>query len=94
MLHCNAIRLDSLSNDINSIVRIIDDWYKVWPLGLIFECEAGNGSLLISGIDLLTDQEKRPEAKQLIYSLEKYMNPPAFNPTKSVPIEQIRHLFK
>lgn len=94
MLHCNAIRLDSLSNHTKPIVRIIDDWYTARPLGLIFECKAGNGSLLISGIDLLTNQGSRPEAKQLIYSLEKYMNTPAFNPTTSINIDLLSNLFK
>ncbi len=94
MRHSNAIRLDSLSNDIKPIVRIIDDWFTARPLGLIFECKAGNGSLLVSGIDLLTDQEKRPEAKQLLYSLEAYMNTPAFRPSVMVQTEKLQGLFK
>jgi hypothetical protein len=94
MSHSNVIRLDSLSNNIKPIVRIIDDWFTARPLGLIFECKAGNGSLLVSGIDLLTDQEKRPAAKQLLYSLEAYMNTPAFRPSVPVKTEKIKGLFK
>lgn len=92
--HSSAIRLDSLSNEIKPIVRIIDDWFTARPLGLIFECKAGNGSLVVSGIDLLTDREKRPEAKQLLYSLENYMNTPGFNPSVSVKTEKLVGLFK
>jgi hypothetical protein len=62
MSHSKAILLDSLSGDIKPIVRLIDDWLTARPLGLIFECRAGNGKLMVSGIDLLTDQESRPEA--------------------------------
>lgn len=94
MSHSNAIRLDSISSDIKPIVRIIDDWFTARPLGLIFECKAGNGSLLVSGIDLLTDQEKRPEAKQLLYSLEAYMNTPAFKPVVPVKTEKLEAVFK
>ena len=94
MSHSNAIRLDSLSNDIKPIVRIIDDWFTARPLGLIFECKAGNGSLMVSGIDLLTNQEKRPEAKQLLYSLEVYMNTPAFKPAISVKTAKLGAIFK
>jgi hypothetical protein len=94
MSHSNAIRLDSLSSDIKPIVRIIDDWFTARPLGLIFECKAGNGSLMISGIDLLTNQEKRPEAKQLLYSLEAYMNTSAFKPAIPVKTAKLEAIFK
>ncbi len=94
MSHCNAIRLDSLSADIQPIVRIIDDWFTARPLGLLFECKAGKGSLLVSGIDLLTDQDNRPEAKQLLYSLENYMSSPAFRPVVPVKTEKLLGLFK
>jgi hypothetical protein len=94
MSHSNAIRLDSLSGDIKPIVRIIDDWFTARPLGLIFECKAGNGSLIVSGIDLLTDQEKRPEAKQLLYSLEAYMNTAAFKPVVPIKTGKLEALFK
>jgi hypothetical protein len=93
MSHSNAIRLDSLSSDIKPIVRIIDDWFTARPLGLIFECKVGNGSLMVSGIDLLTDQEKRPEAKQLLFSLEAYMNTPAFKPAVPVKTAKLEALF-
>jgi hypothetical protein len=94
MRHSNAIRLDSVSNDIKPIVRAIDDWFTARPLGLIFECKAGGGSLLVSGIDLLSEQEKRPEARQLLYSLQAYMNTPSFRPSVPVKTETIKALFK
>ncbi|WP_183565254.1 sugar-binding domain-containing protein [Mucilaginibacter sp. SP1R1] len=94
MRNSNAIRLDSLSNDIKPIVRIIDDWFTARPLGLIFECKIEKGSLLVSGIDLLSDQEKRPEAKQLLYSLQTYMNTPKFSPSALVKTADLEKLFK
>jgi len=94
MSHCNAIRLDSLSGALKPIVRIIDDWFTARPLGLIFECKVGNGSLLVSGIDLVNEQEKRPEAKQLLYSLEAYMNTSAFKPSVPIKVEKLEAVFK
>jgi hypothetical protein len=94
MRNSNAIRLDSLSADIKPIVRVIDDWFTARPLGLILECRVGNGSLLISGIDLLTDQENRPEAKQLFYSLKSYMATSSFKPKASVQLDKINKLLK
>jgi len=90
MSHSNAIRLDSVANGLQPIVRVIDDWVTARPLGLVFECKVGKGKLLVSGIDLLTDQDKRPEARQLLYSLKKYMAGNSFKPVIEVPFESIK----
>lgn len=93
MSHCNAIRLDSVSPLIQPIVRIIDDWITAKPLGMIIECKAGKGKLLISGVDLITNVEKRPEARQLLYSLKNYMTGKDFNPQLFVETGKIKDLF-
>lgn len=92
MSHSHAIRLDEVSADLQPIVRVIDDWFTARPLGLLFECWVGEGKLLVSGIDLLKDQEIRPEARQLLYSLKKYMGSEEFNPAVDVPAEKIKAL--
>jgi hypothetical protein len=92
MSHSNAINLDAVAKGLQPIVRVIDDWVTAQPLGLVFECKAGKGKLLVSGIDLLTDNDKRPEARQLLYSLEQYMNSNSFNPQTSVPVKNITEL--
>jgi len=63
-------------------------------LGLVFECRAGNGKLIISGIDLLSDADKRPEAKQLLYSLISYMDSADFNPKQTVDLGKIIDLYR
>jgi hypothetical protein len=93
MSHSNAIRLDAVSPTIQPVVRVIDDWVTARPLGLIFECKSGKGKLLVSAIDLLSDQENRPEARQLLYSLEKYMAGNEFKPAEDIPLEKIKTLF-
>jgi hypothetical protein len=92
MSHSNAILLDSVQKGLQPIVRVIDDWVTARSLGLIFECRAGNGKLMVSGIDLLTNQENRPEAKQLLYSLKNYMVSSQFNTVTRVGIEIIKKL--
>jgi hypothetical protein len=91
--HANAIRLDSLSANLQPIVRVIDDWVTARPLGLIFECKVGKGKLLVSGADLLSSRETRPGARQLLFSLLKYMQGEAFRPSTPVPMEKITGLF-
>ena len=94
MSHSNVIRLDSVAPNLQPIVRVIDDWFTARPLGMIFECKLGKGKLLISGVDLLSEQEKRPEARQLLYSLKKYMLSSQFNPSVLVEAEKIKSLFR
>lgn len=93
MSHSNALRLDAVSAQIKPIVRVIDDWVTARPLGLIFECKTGKGKLLVSGIDLLTEQENRPEARQLLFSLKSYMAGNQFKPAEEITLEKIKTLF-
>lgn len=92
MSHSSAILLDSISKGLQPIVRVIDDWVTARPLGLIAECRVGTGKLMISGIDLLRDTDKRPEARQLLHSLLSYMNSMRFNPVVAADITKIKSL--
>jgi hypothetical protein len=92
--HGSPIRLDEVTAGLSPIVRVIDDWVTARPLGLIFECRVGEGKLLVSGVDLLTDAAERPEARQLLYSLEQYMAGPAFHPRLRVAAEKIEALYQ
>jgi len=94
MTYSNAIKLDSVAKGLRPIVRVIDDWFTARPLGLIFECRVGTGKLMVSGIDLLDVQEKRAEARQLLYSLKKYMGTAGFSPETKVDIKKILSLYK
>ncbi len=94
MSHSNAIMLDSVSRGLEPIIRVIDDWVTNRSLGLIFECRAGGGKLMVSSIDLLQQQESRPEAQQLLYSLKNYMGSGSFNPARKIDVNAIRSLVK
>ena len=94
MSHSNAIILNELGENIKPIVRIIDDWFTNRSLGLLIECKVGNGKMIISGIDLLTDSEKRSEARQLTYSIVEYMKSEKFNPTQEVDVKRVIELVK
>ena len=92
MSHSGVIEIARVSSQISPIVRVIDDWFTNRPLALLFEVKVGNGKLLVSGIDFWQDMDKRTEARQLLYSLKKYMASPAFTPAVSVQAEQIQRL--
>jgi len=90
MSHSNAILLSSFPAEIKPIVRVIDDWVTNRPLALIFEAKVGQGKLLISGIDLTQDLDKRPEARQLLFSLKKYMAGEKFAPKVEINPDKIK----
>ncbi len=94
MSHSNAIILDSLTPELKPIVRIIDDWFTNRRLALIFEVKVGDGKLIVSGVDLITNSSKRPEARQMLYSLKKYAASDSFNPKVELSVEQINQIFE
>jgi hypothetical protein len=92
MSHSNAIDLTTFPKEIKPIVRAIEDWVTNRPLALLFEAKVGKGKLLISGIDFNQNLENRPEARQLLFCLKKYMTGMKFNPSVSVDIRQVKAL--
>ncbi len=104
MTHSNAIVLSEVDDQIEPLVRVVDDWFTNRPLALLFEVRVGKGKLMVSGIDFLNDLENRPAlvrqrladgaaGKQLMHSVLKYMETPAFNPEIEVEAEKIGALF-
>ena len=93
MSHSNAIILDRFSPELKPIVRVIDDWVTNRNLGLILEVKVGKGKLIVSGIDLMKDSRNRPEARQMLHSLYKYMESEAFNPEYDMDFSVIREMY-
>ena len=94
MTHAQAIVLSDFGKDFEPIVRIIDDWATNRPLGLIFEIKVGKGRLIVTGIDLLTDAENRPAARQLLHSLKAYAAGRSSEARAEAGVETIQALFR
>jgi len=94
MHHGQAIILNGFENKIEPIVRIIDDWFENRSLGLIFEVRVGDGKIIVSGADLISNLENRLEAKQLLYSLKNYMSSSQFQPNSEISIKELESLIK
>lgn len=92
--HADAIILDSLSSDLQPIVRMIDDWVTNRNIALIFEAKVGKGSVVVSGIDLVNSLASRPEARQLRFSLIQYMKSETFQPVGYIDLVRLRKLQK
>lgn len=74
------------------LIRVIDDWFKNRSLALAFEAKVGNGRMIVCSIDLLSEVERRPEARQLLYSFSRYMKGPSFHPVGRLELRDIRAL--
>jgi hypothetical protein len=92
VVNASAVMLSEIAPNAKPIVRMIDDWFTNRSLGLIFEAKVGKGKIMISGVDLLTNIDKRPGTRQLKHSLTSYMNSPSFNPTTEVDTKALSKL--
>ncbi|MBT3275926.1 MAG: beta-galactosidase, partial [Spirochaetales bacterium] len=64
--------LDSTPTEYRPVLQMIDNFARNHKLGLICEAKVGKGKLLICSIDLPFLQDK-PEARQLLASLQQYV---------------------
>nr|WP_319269240.1 sugar-binding domain-containing protein [uncultured Draconibacterium sp.] len=94
MSHADAVQLDAFQAELKPIVRIIDDWVSNRRLALLFEAKVGEGSVIISGADLVNNIDKRPEAGQLKRSVISYMESSEFHPTEELSISQVQSILK
>lgn len=86
--------MDELPSDIRPIVQVIDDWNSCRKLGMVFEAKVGEGKLLVCSADLRNDLDSRPVARQLRYSLLKYMASDQFAPEEVVTAKAIETLLR
>ncbi len=78
--------LDEAPSDFFPVVQLVDQFNTTRKLGSIFETKVGKGKLLVCSIDLKKDIDKRPAAKQLLYSIIEYMKTDAFDPQSHLSI--------
>jgi hypothetical protein len=86
--------LDGLPPKLRPIVQVIDDWFTNRRLGVVFEARVQRGKLLICSIDLTTDLDQRPVARQMRHSLLKYMAGDDFRPRQELSVEAIAGLLQ
>ncbi len=86
--------LDDFPPALRPIVQVIDDWTTNRRLALIFEAKLLNGKLLFCSIDLRTNLDQRPVARQMLHSLLSYAASPAFQPAHKIEPDLIQGLFR
>ena len=89
-LNSKSVITDSLN--VTTIVRVIDNFVTNHHLANVFEAKVGNGSLVFSSIDLTSNLNKRPVARQLRHSLLEYMVSDAFTPSNTIEVNDLQGL--
>ncbi|MDF2836267.1 MAG: beta-glucuronidase [Paenibacillus sp.] len=87
-----SLVLDALPKELNPIVATIDNVERNHKLGLLFECRALSGKLLVCGAQA-GDLSETPEGKQLLRGIASYAKSGDFEPATTVELAALRGLF-
>lgn len=87
-----AIVLNETPPAYRPLIQVIDNYERNYKLGLVFETRVGKGKLLVCALDLDTDADKRPAARQLKSSLLNYAAGEAFNPSFELSMDLLTKL--
>jgi hypothetical protein len=87
-----AMQIDGLPKSLRPLVQPVDTWFENRRLALIFEARLNGGKLMVCSMDLAGSLEARPVARQMRYSLLKYMDGEQFNPQVDVTLQMIQSL--
>jgi hypothetical protein len=88
-----VMNLEGFPNGFKPLVQPIDTWFMNRRLAMILEAKVGNGKLIMCSADLVSDTTHRIAARQLFYSLQRYMLSSEFNPKDQVDLSVIRDIF-
>ena len=85
-----AMNMEALSPTLTSVVQPIDDWNRNLRLSMLFECQAGNGKLMVTSFNLSTDGiEGKPAAATLRKSILDYMASAKFKPQNKLAMAEL-----
>jgi hypothetical protein len=85
--------LDHTPYSFKPLVQMIPDWNNNRKIGLILEARVGNGKLLMTSIALRQIEDKSPVARQMYYSLLKYLSGDEFNPVQVLDYDDLEDIF-
>ena len=97
-----VMNLAEFPHDYQPVVQPIDTWHVSRKLGMLIEARVLKGRLLMTtlpvgqekNLNSQTSNLKSPAARQLRYSILRYMASPDFQPSITLSPDIIRHLFE
>jgi len=85
-----AMNMEALSPSLTSIVQPIDDWNRNLRLSMLFECQVGNGKLIVTSFNLSDEGvEGQPAGSALKKSVLDYMASPKFKPRHLLAMHEL-----
>ncbi len=94
LTHSRGVVLDDTPPTYRPIVQIVDAFNRNHKLGNVFEARVGPGRLLVCSINLWSDLDHRPAARQLLHSLFAYAGSADFRPTQDLDAVTLDTLFR
>ncbi len=91
--NAQVMHLEDFPKGFVPLLQPIDTWFMNRKLAILLEAKVASGKLFICSADLKTDLDKRPAAKQLLYSLQQYVNSDKFNPLQTITAEMVKKIF-
>ncbi|MFI3287529.1 MAG: glycoside hydrolase family 2 [Rikenellaceae bacterium] len=92
-INSTTMIVDNLKG-ITPIVEQVDNFANNRRLASMFEARVGEGSLVVATFDLANDLDKRPVAKQMLYSVLEYMNSSDFAPKTQSDISELENIIE
>ncbi len=88
-----VMNLCELPKDYQSPIQPIDTWHVSRKLAMLIEARVGKGSLLMTTMDITSQLESRPVARQMRKAILAYMLSDDFQPSMQLSAETIRHFY-
>lgn len=89
-VNSKALYSDSIYQQITPLVECIDNFSNNRRLCNLFETKCLNGKLIVCSMDLIRNQYKYPEVKQLLYSIVEYMKSDKFMPETKIELSNLK----
>ncbi|PQP81358.1 beta-glucuronidase [Paenibacillus sp. PCH8] len=87
----SSIIMDELDVDLSPIVQTIDNFERNHKLGLLMECRVRKGRVLMGALNLAALMTTI-EGRQLLYSFQRYVQSPAYQPATLLEVDELRQL--
>ena len=72
--------LDGMAGALRPLIQPIDTWFEARRLGLLFEARVNGGPVMVCSMDLQSRLQERLVARQMWFSLMRYLESEAFAP--------------
>jgi hypothetical protein len=88
-----VMELTDFPKSFQPIIQPIDTWFINRKLGMLLEAKVGKGKIVVCSADIQHHLEERPVARQLRFSILKYMHSPLFQPENEIDLSLIENLY-